>query len=363
MPDFTAIPVLDFALIERGEKDRFLQELRNALVNVGFLYLVNPPVTEESFASVVDFAPRLFQIPQEDKAAVAMVNSQHFLGYTNLGTEITKGATDHREQFDFATPHQNQWRPGDPDFLRLWGNAQWPREEVLPGFKESLLKYLDQVEKLSWQFTGLMAEALGLAPNAFDCFFEASQPSMQHRCKVIKYPEVNQDADRQGVGPHYDSGFLTFLVQASDHAGLQVQNFAGEWVDVPPKPNALVVNLGKALETVTQGVALATSHRVLSPLKGSGPRFSIPFFQMIAQRIQLGQMILDMPPDILKLKETRGKGGQTEAVNFSEYGQSPAGEVQLIGRIKSHPDVGERHYPQRTKEIFPQGIPRTGSAY
>jgi len=104
MSDFDTIPVLDFALIERGEKDAFLGQLRHALVNVGFLYLINTPISNESFASLVDYAPKLFQIPQQEKDAIAMVNTPHFLGYTRLGTEITKGATDLREQFDFGTP-------------------------------------------------------------------------------------------------------------------------------------------------------------------------------------------------------------------------------------------------------------------
>jgi len=208
-----------------------------------------------------------------------------------------------------------------------------------------------------------MAEAFYLPPNAFDRFFEEPKSGMQHRCKIVKYPEVTGNTSRQGVGPHFDSGFLTFLLQASPHAGLQVQNFAGTWVDAPPMPNALVVNLGKGIETVTQGVALATSHRVLSPLRGSGPRYSVPFFQMIGQEVRLGESVLKMPAKIMELKNARGQGGLTESVNFSEYGSEQAGHVQLIGRIKSHPDVGERHYPKLTKQIFPHGIPGKGSAY
>ena len=35
------------------------------------------------------------------------------------------------------------------------------------------------------------------------------------------------------------------LLQASDHAGLQVQNVSGEWIDVPPRPYTFVINIGK----------------------------------------------------------------------------------------------------------------------
>ena len=54
-----------------------------------------------------------------------MVNSEHFLGYSRLGAELTKGAVDQREQFDFATKHESRWKePGDLDYYRLWGASQ-----------------------------------------------------------------------------------------------------------------------------------------------------------------------------------------------------------------------------------------------
>lgn len=79
-----------------------------------------------------------------------------------------------------------------------------------------------------------------------------------------------------------------------------------------------------ALESVTQGVAIATSHRVLSPEKGSTPRYSIPFFQMVSQGTVIGRQGLEcqsvdqpiepyftkiacaVPAEIRKIKESRG---------------------------------------------------------
>jgi len=53
-----------------------------------------------------------------------MANSPHFLGYSRLGAEMTKGAVDQREQFDIATPLEDRWKPGDPEYIRLWGPSQ-----------------------------------------------------------------------------------------------------------------------------------------------------------------------------------------------------------------------------------------------
>lgn len=366
--NFSTIPILDWSLLATTDGHaNFVKQLRYTLINVGFLYLSNPPVAREDMDALVEYTPRLFDLPQEDKDRITMANSPHFFGYSRLGAELTRGKTDQREQFDFGTPYENHWKAGDSEYLKLWGPPQWPSEESLPGFKETYLRYLTQVEQLSYEFISLLAEAFELSEGALAPFFVGgTKPKpglMQHRSKIVKYPARKEGESDQGVGPHFDGGFLTFLLQASDHAGLQVQNLVGEWIDARPIPGTFVVNLGKALETVTQGIARATSHRVLSPPPGSTPRYSIPFFQNIAQGICIGDFVLEFKPEIIKLKDSRGQTGVVDSVNYQEYGQYPSGYVNLIGRVKSHPDVAERHYPDIFKQFFPQGLPAQGSAY
>ena len=123
--DFSSVPVLDYALTkDPATRPEFLDQLRNALISVGFLYLSNPPVSQDDIDLVIDYAPKLFTIPQEKKDKLLMRNSPHFLGYTKIGTEYTKGKVDQREQYDFSTPYECRWAPGDPEYLKLWGPAQ-----------------------------------------------------------------------------------------------------------------------------------------------------------------------------------------------------------------------------------------------
>lgn len=123
--NFSSVPVLDYSLVsDPARKPEFILQLRHALINVGFLYLSNPPVAERDISALTEYIPRLFALPQESKDKISMVNSPHFLGYSKLGAELTRGKTDQREQFDIATPHVCRWRPGEPDYLRLWGPSQ-----------------------------------------------------------------------------------------------------------------------------------------------------------------------------------------------------------------------------------------------
>ena len=87
---------------------------------------------------------------------------------------------------------------------------QWPEEELIPGFKAVMLRYLAGVEKLSFEFTNLLAEALGLPSDALKAFYETEMP-VQHWAKVVKYPALDNLSSDQGVGPHFDAGFLTFV--------------------------------------------------------------------------------------------------------------------------------------------------------
>jgi isopenicillin N synthase-like dioxygenase len=123
--DFSSVPILDYSLVgDPVRKQDFIAQLRHALVNVGFLYLSNSPVSEQDVDTLVAYIPQLFALPQAAKDSIRMANSEHFLGYSKLGSELTKGKTDHREQFDFGTPHNCMWKSGEPDYYRLWGESQ-----------------------------------------------------------------------------------------------------------------------------------------------------------------------------------------------------------------------------------------------
>ena len=59
--------------------------------------------------------------------------------------------------------------------------------------------YLDGVESLSYKFSSLMAEALGLGPNGLAHFYDSKELG-QHRCKLVKYPVVTAGESGQGGG-------------------------------------------------------------------------------------------------------------------------------------------------------------------
>lgn len=197
---------------------------------------------------------------------------------------------------------------------------------------------------LSREFTSLIAEALGLPATAFNRFFDKDQ---QHKLKIVKYPDTASlpGHQSQGVGPHKDSMLTSYLLQVPPYTGLQAQNLAGAWIDCPPLKGTLVVAIGQGLEALTSGVCTSTTHRVLSPQAGLGPRFSVPFFQGVSYDATFESV--EVPEATREEKRRMGRAGRSDVEFTFEKGRwGHLGEATLWNRVKSHPDVGERWYPE-----------------
>lgn len=210
------------------------------------------------------------------------------------------------------------------------------------------------MSRLSINFTSLIAESLNLPSSAFDRFFDKEQ---QHKLKIVKYPDtasLPSSEQTQGVGPHKDSMLTSYLLQVPPHAGLQAQNLNGDWIDCPPIPFTLVVAIGQGLEALTRGTCKSTTHRVLSPQAGLGPRFSVPFFQGVSYDSTFESV--DIPADILEMRNERLKqrGGERRddvEFTFTKGRWGHLGEATLANRVRSHVDVGERWYPEILAQI------------
>ncbi|KAK5198019.1 hypothetical protein LTR99_009436 [Exophiala xenobiotica] len=351
---FTSIPILDLSLAhDPATKPQLLTDLRHALLEVGFLYIRNTGISPSLISEVITLGKYFFDLPEDKKLEIEMKNAPSFLGYNKLGMEITRFKTDWREQIDLSTPHPVPG-PDDPLYRNLLAPNQWPDPDALPRFREVYEEYMTRMGDMSMEFTSLIAEAIGLPTDAFAQFFDEAQ---QHKLKIVKYPdlaELGVEGEAQGVGPHKDSMLTSYLLQASHHRGLQVQNADGKWVDCPPIDGTFVVAIGQGMEALTQGVCQSTTHRVQSPARGSGARYSIPFFQGVSYDATFESM--DVPESVKQLRadilERRG-GQRLDDIEFTfiKGMWSRLGEATLMNRIKSHPDVGERWYPELLKKI------------
>ncbi|CAH8308988.1 unnamed protein product [Eruca vesicaria subsp. sativa] len=171
--------------------------------------------------------------------------------------------------FDLYNSPAANWR----DTLACFMAPDPPRLEDLPAAcGEVMIEYSKEVMKVGKMLFELLSEALGLNTNHLkdmDC--TKSLLLLGHY-----YPPCPQPDLTLGLTKHSDNSFLTILLQ--DHiGGLQVLHDQ-YWVDVPPVPGALVVNVGDLLQLITNGKFISVNHRVLANGTGTEPRISVACF-------------------------------------------------------------------------------------
>ncbi len=145
----------------------------------------------------------------------------------------------------------------------LHGANLMPDDKVLPGFRRTVLEYIDQVTRLGHRALEAIAASLGLAPDYFASRYTAD-PLILFR--IFLYPSRPVPADvgaLYGVGEHTDYGLLTLLRQDTV-GGLQVKTASG-WIapsEAAPVPASFVCNIGDMLDRMTGGLYRSTPHRV-----------------------------------------------------------------------------------------------------
>ncbi|KIV86386.1 hypothetical protein PV11_01997 [Exophiala sideris] len=343
-----SIPTIDLSQAnDQKNRPQLLKDVRHALVEVGFLYLSNHGIKESTVNDLVKTLPVLFALPEDVKDSVALRQSPHFLGYSKFGTEITARVQDQREQFELANELEDIYARADghPLYTRLQGPNQWLTADAMPNFRFIVESYISALQVVALRFLEVVTEALELPQDRLVPF-----TGFQDRLKLVHYRpfvDATLDAQSQGVGPHKDSsGWMTFLLQASDPSikGLQALSKDGVWLDVPPVPGTLVVNMGQAFEVVTNGVCKATTHRVLLP-PGDYDRYSVPFFQGVRPDLTKRDLqSLWEHFNIEKWNTRESEEGRRMDSPFLRGKYETWGEAQLRTKIRSHRDVGQRHY-------------------
>ena len=249
--------------------------LCEALHDVGFATLVGHGVDGGAREPVFAAARRLFALPDAEKlrlaprrwnAAARNVYRGYFPSSANgkEGFDLGEPALDDAPESAVAGPYAE--RNAYPEALGdAWCGAVGAGFTALHGVGSAVVAAL--------------ALALGGDPARARRHF--ARPESLSTLRFNFYPGLDEPVERSAEDgaalaceTHVDSGMLTLLAQ-DEVGGLQVRTREGEWIDVPPEPEALVANAGRALGRASAGRLRATPHRVLH---NAGPRLSIPFF-------------------------------------------------------------------------------------
>ncbi|XP_050216340.1 1-aminocyclopropane-1-carboxylate oxidase homolog 1-like [Mercurialis annua] len=241
-----SFPIIDLQGVGNSSVSRkeIIEKVRNASESWGFFQVVNHGIPIHVLEEMKDGVRRFHEQDTDLKKGY----------YTRDPTKKVR----YNSNFDLYKAPAANWR----DTLGFQMTPHPPKPEEIPAAcRDILMEYSKEIMKLGNLLFELLSEALGLKPNhlkEMEC-----EKGFLVGCHY--YPPCPEPELTLGTSKHADGDFLTLLLQ--DHiGGLQVLH-QNHWIDVPPMPGAIVVNIGDLLQLISNDKFKSSEHRVLANRK------------------------------------------------------------------------------------------------
>ncbi|XP_020422486.1 S-norcoclaurine synthase 1 isoform X2 [Prunus persica] len=207
--------------------------------------VVNHGVVAEVLQEMKYATAKFFQLPLEEKNKIRMA-SGGFQGYGQVDG-VTRGETmDWSDQL-VLTLYPAQYRMLN----------SWPTEPE--GYKEAIEAYSSEVKRVGEELPRSLSLIMGMEKHTL---LELHKELLQ-TLRVNYIPPCSMPDKVLGLSPHSDASTITILMQEDNVTGLHIRK-EGEWVPVKPIPNALVVNVGDAIEIWSNGKYKSIEHRAVA---------------------------------------------------------------------------------------------------
>lgn len=283
------VPVIDIAPAlsgDRGGKGRVAAAVNRACEDIGFLVVTGHGVDPSICSRVFDESAAFFDLPLEEKLKVKQWADEIPRGFSAMGAEsvaysrLNRTPGDLKESFTIGQleiPDDEYHQR--PEARICFAENRWPAG--FPGLRTAYSQYFRMMERLAGNILRIFALALDIREDFFDDKIDRHISVL----RVLNYPSQHEEPlpGQLRAGEHSDYGTLTILRHENEYrpGGLQVQNRAGHWVDVPVVPGSLVINLGDMMQRWTNDRWVSTMHRVVNPPRDQAldsRRMSLVFF-------------------------------------------------------------------------------------
>jgi len=289
-------PVIDFAESGREHVHRAIDA---ACREWGVFQLVGHGIDLRLFAALRRQMRALFGAPLEQRVAISRTAETPWGFYDR---ELTRHTRDWKQVYDFGPADGADMVP------------QWPAG--LPAFDPIVRAFYEACDTLALRLLRVITRNLGMPSESLDRHFRPAHTSF---LRLNYYPRCPSPQWHHGVHAHTDSGALTLLLQ--DRPGLEVVH-GGGWVIVPPRADALVVNIGDVMQVWSNDRYRAPIHRVRGMTRQD--RYSVAFFYNPDYAAVIAPETSDAPPRYRAFTWGEFRAGRAEG-DFGDYGQ----EVQI----------------------------------
>ncbi|KAL8265894.1 hypothetical protein R6Q59_003238 [Mikania micrantha] len=242
------LPVIDMErLLSHGSADYELERLHLACKDWGFFQLEKVKAETQNFFNLPMVEKKKFWQQPEDVEGFGqafVVSEEQKLDWADMFFVVTLPR-------DIRKPH-------------LFPNLPLP-------LRDSLEAYSTEVKNVSLKTLMFIAKASKMEVEDMKVLFEDGMQSM----RMNYYPPCPQPEKVIGLSPHSDPVGITFLLQINEVEGLEIKK-DGIWMQIKPLPNSFIVNIGDALEIVTNGLYKSIEHRAV--VNSKKERLSIATF-------------------------------------------------------------------------------------
>ncbi|CAL9093687.1 unnamed protein product [Musa acuminata var. zebrina] len=246
-----AIPVIDFSKLEGKERAETLARIANGCQEWGFFQLVNHGIPVELLERVKKVCSECYRLRAEGFKASKPVQL------------LNKLVEEEGDAADAKRLDNVDWE----DVFLLQDDNEWPANP--PEFRETMKEYREELRKLAEKVMEVMDENLGFEKGSIRNSFSGNgehQPFFG--TKVSHYPPCPRLEMVNGLRAHTDAGGVILLFQDDQVGGLQILK-DGQWIDVQPVANAIVINTGDQIEVLSNGRYKSVWHRVLTTSDGN----------------------------------------------------------------------------------------------
>ncbi|HEY9626704.1 MAG TPA: 2-oxoglutarate and iron-dependent oxygenase domain-containing protein [Coleofasciculaceae cyanobacterium] len=254
------IPIIDFAPYNQGsaaERQQVVEQIYAACHEMGFMYLLNSGISKSLFDRLLIQSQQFFDLPIALKQQVAR-SPETNCGYVGF----------QKERLDAAKPWDLK------EAFNVGIHALWPSQPE--EFQAVVSEFYRQC---TTEVAPKVLRAFAIALHLPETFFD-DKHGQNYVLRMLHYPPVSQTPEpgQLRAGEHTDYGSITLLLQ-DDVGGLEVRTRNGEWIAAPYVPDALLVNVGDAMQRWTNDELSSTPHRVGVPLLAAmRSRYSVALF-------------------------------------------------------------------------------------
>ncbi|XP_058197568.1 jasmonate-induced oxygenase 1 [Rhododendron vialii] len=295
-----SIPIIDLS----GSRTKVREEVGQACREWGAFHVSNHGFPIQLLDDMRRVGLNFFEdCPMTDKLTYSCDSNTSFAaqGYGSRMLVSDDSVLDWRDYFDHHTLPLSRRDP-----------SRWPHFH--PNYRQVIAEYSDHMKALAQTLLSLISESLGLPSSRI----EEAVGEFYQNITVSYYPPCLQPELTLGLQAHSDMGAITLLIQ-HDVMGLQVLK-DGEWINVHPLSDAIVVILADQTEIITNGLYRSAQHRAIT--NASKARLSVATFHDPAKTTIISpasELITDSSPpqyrqvtygDYVSLWYTKGPEGK-----------------------------------------------------